>query len=252
MANAAKTGGRQVRTYGRAGDWIRLIDRQPRPTGQHLRLAIDGIMHQADLPLVGDFQAMNALAALGLVLATGADAEAALVALSHLAGVRGRLEPVGTTPGGAAVYVDYAHTPDALATVLQAVRPHVAEHEGGRLTVLFGAGGDRDPGKRPEMGAVAARLADRAIVTDDNPRTEAPATIRAAILAACPQAREIGDRAEAIETAITALSHGDILVIAGKGHETYQEVMGVRREFDDAAIARAALARLGGQTVEGA
>jgi UDP-N-acetylmuramyl-tripeptide synthetase len=185
------------------------------------------------LPLAGEFQAMNALAALGLVVATGASADAATEALTRLTGAPGRLQFVAEHEGGAIV-VDYAHTPDALATVLSALRPHAR----GRLIALFGCGGDRDAGKRRLMGEIATRLADRVYITDDNPRTEIPAKIRRAILEAAPNAIEIGDRRQAIATAIADLAPGDLLVIAGKGHETGQIVGNQTHPFDDAAIAR--------------
>jgi UDP-N-acetylmuramoyl-L-alanyl-D-glutamate--2,6-diaminopimelate ligase len=185
------------------------------------------------LPLAGEFQTMNALAALGLVIATGSPVAAATAALASLTGVPGRLQFVAHE-GGGAIVVDYAHTPDALATVLAALRPHA----GNRLAVLFGCGGDRDAGKRPLMGEVATRLADRVYVTDDNPRTEPPAEIRRAILETAPSAIEIGDRREAIATAIAELEAGDLLVIAGKGHETGQIIGTETYPFDDAAIAR--------------
>lgn len=154
--------------------------------------------------------------------------------LPHLRGVRGRMELAARLPHGAAVYVDYAHTPDALERLLLALRPHTA----GRLHVVFGAGGDRDRGKRPLMGEAAARLADAAIVTDDNPRGEDPAAIRAAILAACPGAREVGDRAAAIAAGLDALAPGDVLAVAGKGHEQGQTVDGTTHPFDDVAVVR--------------
>jgi UDP-N-acetylmuramoyl-L-alanyl-D-glutamate--2,6-diaminopimelate ligase len=156
-------------------------------------------------------------------------------ALAALKGVRGRLEPVASLSNGAAVYVDYAHKPDALVAVLEALRPHAS----GKLVVAFGCGGDRDPGKRPIMGAIAARLADRAIVTDDNPRSEDPSVIRAAILAGAPGAIEIGDRGEAISAGVRGLGPGDVFVIAGKGHEQGQIVGDRVIPFDDAAVARA-------------
>ena len=186
------------------------------------------------LPLPGEFQAMNALAALGLVIATGGPVATATAALADLTGVPGRLQFVAGHHSGTSVVVDYAHTPDALATVLTALRPHARGH----LAVLFGCGGDRDAGKRPLMGGVATRLADRVYVTDDNPRTEPPAEIRRAILEAAPTAMEIGDRREAIATAIAELAAGDLLVIAGKGHETGQIIGTETYPFDDAAIAR--------------
>jgi UDP-N-acetylmuramoyl-L-alanyl-D-glutamate--2,6-diaminopimelate ligase len=190
--------------------------------------------HDLALPLLGEFQAMNAMAALGLVIATGGPVAAATAALAGLSGVPGRMQFIAGDEESGAVVVDYAHTPDALATVLSALRPHTE----GRLAVLFGCGGDRDPGKRPMMGEVATRLADRVYVTDDNPRTETPAAIRRAILAAAPGAIEIGDRREAIATAISELGPGDLLVIAGKGHETGQIIGNETFPFDDAAIAR--------------
>ena len=172
------------------------------------------------MPLVGDFQAANALVAAGLVIATGGDPARVIKALANLRGAKGRLDLAGTTKSGAPIFVDYAHTPDALAKALAALRPYV----NARLVVVFGCGGDRDKGKRPEMGAAAAANADSVIVTDDNPRSEEPAAIRRAILAAAPNAVEIGDRATAINQAIQGLNAGDVLLIAGKGHETGQIV----------------------------
>jgi UDP-N-acetylmuramoyl-L-alanyl-D-glutamate--2,6-diaminopimelate ligase len=191
---------------------------------------------------VGGFQAANVLAALGLVVACGVDPEAAVATLSGLRGVRGRLERIAGHPAGAQVFVDYAHTPDALDQALGALRPHAAS----RLIALFGCGGDRDPGKRPEMGRIAGARADRVFVTDDNPRSEAPAAIRRAILAGCPGAVEIGDRREAIRTAVAELAAGDVLLVAGKGHESGQIVGDRILPFDDATEVRAALAELGG------
>lgn len=247
VAAAAAASGRTVMTYGRAGADLRLVDAAPLAEGLALTLEIAGRRRRTELPLAGVFQAHNVLAALGLVLAGGIEAGAAIDALARLEGVRGRLERVARTPSGATVYVDYAHKPGALEAVLAALRPHAAA----RLAVVFGCGGDRDRGKRPEMGAIAARLADRVWVTDDNPRSETPAAIRAEILAGCPGAREIGDRAQAIEAAIRDLGAGDVLVIAGKGHETGQIVGDEVRPFDDAAVARAAVAQMGGTGMEG-
>jgi UDP-N-acetylmuramoyl-L-alanyl-D-glutamate--2,6-diaminopimelate ligase len=210
--------------------------------GQQVHLAVLGHERDLVLPLVGAFQASNALAALGLAIATGAPVEEAVESLPKLAGVPGRLQHVATHPSGAPIIVDYAHTPDALETVLQALRAHCR----GRLVVLFGCGGDRDPGKRPQMGAIAERLADIAIVTDDNPRSEDPATIRRAILAACPKAEEIGDRAAAIRHGLALLAPGDLLLIAGKGHERGQIIGSVTHPFEDAAVARDAVAALQG------
>jgi UDP-N-acetylmuramoyl-L-alanyl-D-glutamate--2,6-diaminopimelate ligase len=232
----------RIIAYGRAGRELRLTQATPLPFGQHLALEAFGLRREVDLPLVGAFQAMNALAAVGLAIATGTAAETAFTALPHLPGVPGRLQPVGRSAAGAAVFVDYAHTPDAIATVLSALRPHAA----GRLLIVFGAGGDRDRGKRPQMGAIAAALADRVYVTDDNPRSENPTSIRRAILAAAPDAVEIGDRGAAIAAATGELREGDILVIAGKGHETGQIVGGAMLPFDDAVVAREALAAMGG------
>ena len=222
---------------GAAAADLRILECTPQPSGQRLLCELFGERHGIDLPLVGAFQAMNVLAALGLVVATGAPLAAALRLLPGLGGVPGRLQLIGETAGGAAVFVDYAHTPDALATVLAALRPHAQ----GRLVVVFGAGGDRDRGKRPLMGEAAARLADRVYVTDDNPRGEDAAAIRRAILAAAPGAAEIGDRRAAIVAAVGGLNPGDLLVIAGKGHESGQIVGSEILPFDDSVVAREAL-----------
>jgi UDP-N-acetylmuramoyl-L-alanyl-D-glutamate--2,6-diaminopimelate ligase len=208
---------------------IRILAQRFETEGQHLRFSRKGVTYQEYLPLVGGFQAANALVALGLVLSTGGEAGAATVALSKLKGVRGRMQLAATRANGAPVFVDYAHTPAALETALKALRPHVM----GRLIVVFGAGGDRDRTKRPLMGRAAAENADVVYVTDDNPRTEDPADIRRAILAACPEANEIGDRAEAILRAVDALLPGDALLIAGKGHERGQIVGDTIYPFDD-------------------
>jgi UDP-N-acetylmuramoyl-L-alanyl-D-glutamate--2,6-diaminopimelate ligase len=241
LAELCRIRGIPVIGYGTADcTQLRLLARAPHHGGQMLDLDLFGKRHEVALPLVGDFQAMNALAALGLVVATGSPVEAAAAALARLGPVPGRLQRVGDI-GGAAVFVDYAHTPDALATVLAALRPHVER----RLVVTFGAGGDRDRGKRPLMGRVAAELADRVYVTDDNPRTEPAAAIRRAILDAAPGAVEIGDRREAIAAAIAGLQAGDVLVIAGKGHESGQIVGAETFPFDDADVARDAIAAMG-------
>ena len=213
---------------------LRLVSGEPGVGSQRLVLDVFGRRHELVLPLAGEFQAMNALAALGLVIATGGAADTAVEALTKLTSVPGRLQFVTEHEGGGGIVVDYAHTPDALATVLAALRPHTR----GRLVALFGCGGDRDAGKRPLMGKVAARLADRVYVTDDNPRTEPASKIRRAILEAAPDAIEIGDRRRAIATAIAELAAEDLLVIAGKGHETGQIVGTATYPFDDAAIAR--------------
>jgi UDP-N-acetylmuramoyl-L-alanyl-D-glutamate--2,6-diaminopimelate ligase len=215
---------------------LRLLATRPTAAGQEIDLKVLGRSHTVSLPLVGRFQAMNALAALGLALATGVARDQAVAALGKLAGVPGRVQHVASHPNGAPIFVDYAHTPDALENVLTALRPHCR----GRLVVVFGAGGDRDAGKRPVMGEVTTRLADVVIVTDDNPRSEDAAAIRRAILAAAPGAHEIGDRGEAIAFAIDMLHPDDLLVLAGKGHERGQVIGDVTYPFEDAEIARAA------------
>jgi UDP-N-acetylmuramoyl-L-alanyl-D-glutamate--2,6-diaminopimelate ligase len=235
---ACATRGLRVASYGRAGKDLRLIAATPTPGGQDIEIEAYGAKHRLTLPLAGAFQTMNALAAAGLVVGAGAAPMDAIKALAKLEGVPGRMECVGTRKNGAAIYVDYAHKPDALASVLAALRPHVT----GKLHVVFGCGGDRDPGKRPMMGKIANERADRAIVTDDNPRTENPALIRAAILAAAPGAIEIFPREIAIRDAVASLETGDVLAICGKGHETGQIVGAETLPFDDRIEARKALA----------
>jgi UDP-N-acetylmuramoyl-L-alanyl-D-glutamate--2,6-diaminopimelate ligase len=242
LAEASRAAGHPVLDFGAQGRALRLVARRPDPAGQVLELDVLGRQRTVQLPLVGAFQAMNVLAALGLAIATDVAPDTAIDALQHLAVVRGRLEKVAELPNGATVFVDYAHTPDGLDKVLSGVRPHATN----RLVCVFGAGGDRDPTKRPLMGAIVARLADLAIVTDDNPRSEDPAAIRAAVLAECPGALDIGDRALAIETAMRQLQTGDVLVIAGKGHEQGQTIAGVVHPFDDATVARQIAARISG------
>ena len=232
--------GHRILSYGVAGPEVRLIDQRPDAAGQHLTLEVLGRTLTVELPLVGRFQAENALCAVALAVLCGTDPEAAVEALGRLGVVPGRVQLAARHPSGAPVYVDYAHTPGALKTILQALRPHTP----GRLVVAFGCGGDRDRGKRPEMGAIARELADRVFVTDDNPRTEDRAAIRADILSACPDAVEIGDRAEAIATAVAGLEAGDCLVVAGKGHERGQIVGDQVRPFDDAAEVQAAVAAI--------
>ncbi len=222
-------------SVGPGGTMLDLRTATPAADGQVLQLALDGRLHEVRLGLAGGFQADNVLLAAGLAMAVGETG--VLERLPQLQGVRGRMERVGKLPNGACAYVDYAHTPDALERLLLALRPHAA----GRLHVVFGAGGDRDAGKRPLMGAVAARLADTAIITDDNPRGENPAAIRAAIRAACPAAMEIGDRAAAIAAALNRLGPGDVLVVAGKGHESGQIIGDTVLPFDDAAVLRGLL-----------
>jgi UDP-N-acetylmuramoyl-L-alanyl-D-glutamate--2,6-diaminopimelate ligase len=219
-------------TVGEAGTRLRLMRATPRPSGQMLDILAGGTRHEIALPLPGRFQADNALMAAALAASLGESD--ALSRLPRLAGVRGRMELAVTLPNGAAAYVDYAHTPDALERLLMALRPHTE----GRLIVVFGAGGDRDRGKRPLMGAVAARLADAVIVTDDNPRTEDAAAIRAAVAAACPGAAVIGDRARAIAAGLSDLDPGDVLAVAGKGHEQGQTIGTTVIPFDDVATIR--------------
>jgi UDP-N-acetylmuramoyl-L-alanyl-D-glutamate--2,6-diaminopimelate ligase len=236
---AAKARGLTIMSVGRAGEGIRLLDAAVDGFAQRLRLEHGGRRFDVRLPLPGAFQVDNALVAAGLALATGGDPAAVFAALEHLTGAKGRLERVAASRG-AEIFVDYAHKPDALAKALDALRPYAA----GRLIVVFGAGGDRDRGKRPLMGAIAAAKADRVIVTDDNPRSEDPAAIRTAIMAAAPGAIEIGDRSEAIRAAIAALRQGDVLLIAGKGHETGQ-IIGERVvPFSDHDAVAAALKEL--------
>jgi len=239
---AARKRGLTTLSYGVEGSDLRLTSREATTEGQRLALELLGEPYEVTLPLIGAFQAHNALAALGLAVATGVPVDDAVEALGDLKGVPGRLEFVTRTPSGGRVYVDYAHTPDALETVLSAVRPHTEGH----LVALFGCGGDRDRGKRPIMGEIAGRLADRCIVTDDNPRGEDPATIRSEILAALPEAEEVGERRQAIDVALAGLAEGDVLIVAGKGHETGQIVGDRVLPFDDRDAVRAAALRLAG------
>src|SRR4051794_30344292 len=234
---AARARKLRVMTGGRKGDGIRLADASIDGFAQKLILEHAGRQRDLRLPLVGEFQIENALVAAGLAIGTGSDPDQVFAALEHLEGAKGRLERVGER-NGAPIFVDYAHKPDALAKALQALRPYAKR----KLVVVFGAGGDRDAGKRPLMGEIAADNADSVIVTDDNPRSENPAAIRSAILAAAKGAREIGDRAEAIRTAISGLQPGDALLIAGKGHETGQIIGERTLPFSDHEAAAAALA----------
>ena len=245
VAQAARQRGLRVFTVGRAGEAIRLRDVAIDGFTQRLSLDADGRTIKVKLPLVGAFQIENALVAAGLAIATGSDSDQVFAALSHLEGAKGRLEFAGRYRD-APVFIDYAHKPDALAKALDALRPYAR----GRLVVVFGAGGDRDAGKRPIMGAIAAEKADRVIVTDDNPRSENAAAIRAAIMAAAPGAREIGDRGEAIHRAIADLQAGDVLLIAGKGHEAGQIIGDRTIHFSDHEAVAAALADLGSKDKE--
>jgi UDP-N-acetylmuramoyl-L-alanyl-D-glutamate--2,6-diaminopimelate ligase len=229
--------------FGRQGSTIQLLDVQPNESGQHVSLQMFSESCEAQLPLFGIFQTMNIMAALGAVHATVKDTpvHSLLELLPQLKSVPGRLELAGHHAwSNAPVFIDYAHTAQALEGVLQALRPHCEN----KLQVVFGCGGDRDSGKREAMGKVAAELADRVIVTDDNPRHEAPADIRQAIVKGCPEAQEIADRAEAIRQAIDDLQEGDVLLIAGKGHETYQIIGDEQQHFSDAEEVYAALAVL--------
>jgi len=239
IADLATASGLDVMGVGWSGDDIRIAEITPRASSQNLELMWDGKRIKTELPLAGEFQVLNAVSALGLAVKTGVAKDVALKALTHLVGVAGRMELAGRTEVGAPVFVDFAHTPDGLEKLLRGVRPHTL----GGIIVVFGCGGDRDPDKRPKMGEIAQRLADIAIVTDDNPRSELPADIRAAVLAGCPDAQEIGDRAEAIERGLSLLTQGDCLVIAGKGHEQGQIVGDKIIPFNDVEIAREILSR---------
>ncbi|WP_212523591.1 UDP-N-acetylmuramoyl-L-alanyl-D-glutamate--2,6-diaminopimelate ligase [Actibacterium sp. MT2.3-13A] len=244
MAGIARARGQRLITVGRAeGADLRLRAQRFDATGQELRFDWQGKTHHARLSLIGGFQAENVLAAAGLVIACGEAPGHVFDTLPELTTVRGRMQLAATRDNGAAVFVDYAHTPDALETALTALRPHVM----GRLVVVFGAGGDRDRGKRPLMGQAAAAHADVAFVTDDNPRSEDPAAIRAEVLAGCPEANEVADRAEAILRGVDALGPGDALLVAGKGHETGQIVGDDVFPFDDVEQASVAVAALDGR-----
>jgi UDP-N-acetylmuramoyl-L-alanyl-D-glutamate--2,6-diaminopimelate ligase len=242
VIEAARARGLRIITVGSkgdgAGEGIRLVKSEIDGFAQKLTLEHRGRSHAVRLPLVGEFQIENALVSAGLAIGTGSEPQAVFAALEHLEGAKGRLERVGER-NGAPIFVDYAHKPDALAKALQALRPYARRS----LVVVFGAGGDRDAGKRPLMGGIAAENADSVIVTDDNPRSENPQAIRAAILSAAKGARDIGDRAEAIRTAISGLQPGDALLIAGKGHETGQIVGNTTLPFSDHDAVAAALAQ---------
>jgi len=226
--------GMKTISVGEAGESLRLVSAKPTPQGIDLTFSYKDVTYEVSLSLVGAFQASNALMAAGLALATGSAIESVVESLSKLMGADGRMERVARLSNDAAVYVDYAHTPDALETALKALRPHTE----GKLHLVFGAGGDRDKGKRPLMGQIARMHADVVIVTDDNPRNEDPSMIRAEILAAAPGAREIGDRRAAIDAALEGLAKGDTLLVAGKGHESGQTAQGVTHPFKDADVIR--------------
>lgn len=236
----AERAGAKVLSVGRKGGFLSLKRVEHLRHKQIAEVHLDGRIFEVHLPLAGDFQISNALVAAGMAIATGTSADQVMEALEHLSGASGRLELIGATPEGAPAYVDYAHKPEALQNVLEAVRPFTT----GRVIVVFGCGGDRDRGKRPIMGAIASELADVVIVTDDNPRSEEPGSIRAGIMTAAPGATEIGDRAAAIRQAVAMLKAGDTLIVAGKGHEEGQTVGDVVLPFSDHAEIRKALEEL--------
>ena len=237
-ARRAAAHGLTVWSVGTKGETIRVLSVRRDAGSQHVTVAVKGRSYEVDLPLAGDFQVSNSLIAAGLVLATGGDEAQVMHALQSLKGAKGRLELVGRSRTGAPVFVDYAHKPDALENALASLRPYTK----GRLFVVFGCGGDRDRAKRPIMGEIATRLADRVYVTDDNPRTEEPAAIRAAIMAGAPGATEIGSRAAAIRAAVDELRAEDVLIVAGKGHEEGQKIGKQVLPFSDHDAVRAAIA----------
>jgi UDP-N-acetylmuramoyl-L-alanyl-D-glutamate--2,6-diaminopimelate ligase len=238
VINHARRRGLELITVGPGAETIELVSRASTPLGQQLVLRHEGKEHKLALPLIGAYQMNNVLTAAGLVLATGGNWATTLSGMARVSPVRGRLERAVISRSGAPVYVDYAHTPDAIEAAIAALRPHVAKDSGGRLITVLGAGGDRDEGKRPEMGAVAVRLSDVVIVTDDNPRSEDPSAIRKAVLAGAPGAIEVGDRRSAIGEAIAMAKTGDIVLVAGKGHEQGQIVGDLVLPFDDVTVAR--------------
>ena len=245
LADTAKARGLKILSYGKNGADLRLIEARPAPQGQLLTLQVFGKKQETLLPVIGGFQAWNALCAAGMAIGSGSDVEATIKALAHVTGVPGRLQFIGTSEKGGAVFVDYAHKPDALENVLRAMRPHTSEHNA-KLGVIFGCGGNRDKGKRPIMGNIAQQQADWVIVTDDNPRHEVAAIVRAEILAGCndkTNVQEIGDRAQAIAEGITRLNANDVMIIAGKGHEPGQIIGDQVLPFDDAEEARKILGK---------
>ncbi|MEM6373293.1 MAG: UDP-N-acetylmuramoyl-L-alanyl-D-glutamate--2,6-diaminopimelate ligase [Pseudomonadota bacterium] len=243
MVAIARARGQDVLSVGRDGGDLHLSAQRFDSTGQDVRFDFAGRAYTARLPLIGGFQADNVMLACGMVIACGADPDRVFETLPHLGTVRGRMQLAATRDNGAAVFVDYAHTPDAVSTALAAMRPHVM----GKLIAVIGAGGDRDAGKRPLMGQAAAENADVVFVTDDNPRSEDPALIRKAVMEGCPDAYDVGDRAEAILRAVDALGPGDALLIAGKGHEAGQIIGDDILPFDDAEQASVAVAALEGK-----
>ena len=238
--------GHKIITVGHEDGDIRLLSQRTSSTGQEITVSYQKEIYDISLPLVGHFQAVNALMAVGLVIGCGGDAHKAFMALSYLRPVRGRMEQAGRHPSGARVYVDYAHTPDALETVLRALKPHVKA----KLRVVFGCGGDRDKTKRKMMGEIAGKLADKIYVTDDNPRSEIPQDIRNEILKGCPDAVDAGDRAAAIDLAVSEMGQGDILLVAGKGHEQGQTIGDNIFDFDDVSVVRTAIASLEQNEIE--
>ncbi len=237
VAEIARSRGRDVWTIGREGEAIRVSPPRPEGFAQRVDFTFDGARHSIRLPLAGSFQVCNAAVAAGLALATGSAPDAVFPALETLEGARGRMELAGHAPSGGGIFIDYAHTPDALESALRALRPFAR----GEVAVVFGCGGERDTGKRAEMGAIAQQLAERIYVTDDNPRGEDAAMIRQEIMRAAPSARDIPDRREAIAAAIAELGRDDVLLIAGKGHETGQIVKGRTFPFSDMEAVREVL-----------
>lgn len=237
---AANARGIRVWTYGKAGNELRTVSVQPTADGLKAELELFGKKHDLTIPMYGAFQLENILAAIGLATACGIDTEALVSHIASLKGVKGRLERIATLPNGALCFVDYAHTPAALENILRTLRAHTEK----KLHVVFGCGGERDTGKRPEMGKAAVSHADSVIVTDDNPRREDPAAIRASVMAAAKGATEIPDRETAITKAVQGLGKGDVLVVAGKGHEDYQIIGEQKLAFDDAEIIRNAARKL--------
>jgi UDP-N-acetylmuramoyl-L-alanyl-D-glutamate--2,6-diaminopimelate ligase len=244
LVDIARMRGLKIISYGKNGKELRLIEARPDPKGQILRLEVFGKATEVLLSVIGSFQAWNALCAAGLVIGSGSAAEAAVAALEKVSGVPGRLQFIGTSKKGGEVFIDYAHKPDALENVLRAMRPHVAAYKGAKLGVVFGCGGNRDKGKRPIMGDIAQKQADWVVVTDDNPRHEDPAVIRAEVLAGCADTsnvHDVGNRAAAIFEGIAKLGAHDVLIIAGKGHEAGQIVGDKVLPFNDAEEARKVL-----------
>jgi UDP-N-acetylmuramoyl-L-alanyl-D-glutamate--2,6-diaminopimelate ligase len=234
VVEVSRARGLRVLTVGERGEALKLVSRTPSRLGQELVIEADGKSYKVTLPLIGAYQAANACVAAGLAIATGGDIARTLEHLARVTPVRGRLERAAITRAGAPIYVDYAHTPDAIEAAAAALRPHTR----GRLIIVFGAGGDRDQGKRPEMGKVASRVGDLVIVTDDNPRSEDAGVIRREILAGAPDAREVPGRREAIAEAVATAGADDVILLAGKGHEQGQIVGDRVLPFDDVTVAR--------------